>query len=184
MTDDQILQLFWDRNEQAIACTDHAYGLNLMNVAGRILNSREDSEECVNDTYLKAWQTIPPQRPIYFFAFLAKICRYLAFGKLDWDNALKRKAEVVTLSDEMQLCIPDRDWERDMESREIGHLLNEFLAVTPKESRMIFLRRYWYAESISEIAKHFGISQSKVKVSLYRTRVKLREFLEKEGISV
>lgn len=184
MTDDQIIDMYWQRNEQAIACTDHVYGHKLLNVAGRILDSREDSEECVSDTYLKAWNAIPPQRPTYFFAFLAKICRHLAFGKLDWDNAAKRKAEVVSLSEEMQLCIPDRFWDRKLEGEEIGHLLNEFLAVTPKEARMIFLRRYWYAETVAEIAQRFGISQSKVKTSLHRTRGKLKAFLEKEGISV
>ena len=97
MTDDQIIALYWSRKEEAIACTEYAYGSRLLNIAGRILENREDSEECVSDTYMKAWQTIPPQRPTYFFAFLAKICRHLAFGKLDWDNAAKRKAEVVSL---------------------------------------------------------------------------------------
>ena len=184
MTDDQIIDLYWARNEQAIACTDHAYGHKLQNVAGHILEKYEDAEECVSDTYLKAWQTIPPQRPAYLFAFLAKICRHLAFGKLDWDNALKRKAEVVTLSEEMQLCIPDRNWERGLEGEEIGHLLNEFLAVTPKESRMIFLRRYWHGDSIAEISQRFGISRSKVKTSLHRTRGKLKAFLEMEGVTV
>ena len=184
MTDDQIIDLYWARNEQAIACTDHAYGHKLQNVAGHILEKYEDAEECVSDTYLKAWQTIPPQRPTYLFAFLAKICRHLAFGKLDWDNALKRKAEVVTLSEEMQLCIPDRNLEYRLEGEEIGHLLNEFLAVTPKESRMIFLRRYWHGDSIAEISQRFGISRSKVKTSLHRTRGKLKAFLEMEGVAV
>ena len=184
MTDDQIIDLYWSRNEQAISCTDHIYGNRLLNLSGRILNSREDSEECVSDTYMKAWQTIPPQRLTYFFAYLAKICRHMAYGKLDWDNALKRKAEVVSLSEELQLCIPDRGWERKLEGEEIGHLLNEFLAVLPKESRMIFLRRYWYAESIAEIANQYSISQSKVKTSLHRTRERLRVYLEKEGIAV
>ena len=184
MTDDQIIDLYWARNEQAIACTDHAYGHKLQNVAGHILEKYEDAEECVSDTYLKAWQTIPPQRPTYLFAFLAKICRHLAFGKLDWDNALKRKAEVVTLSEEMQLCIPDRNLEYRLEGEEIGHLLNEFLAVTPKESRMIFLRRYWHGDSIAEISQRFGISRSKVKTSLHRTRGKLKAFLEMEGVTV
>lgn len=184
MTDDQIIDLYWSRNEQAISCTDRIYGSRLLNLAGRILNSREDSEECVSDTYMKAWQTIPPQRPTYFFAFLSKICRHLAFGKLDWDNAVKRKAEVVSLSEELQLCIPDGGWERKLEGEEIGHLLNEFLAVLPKESRMIFLRRYWYGESVAEIANRYSVSQSKVKTSLHRTREKLRIYLEKEGIAV
>lgn len=184
MTDDQIIDLYWSRNEQAIACTDHAYGHKLHNVAGHILSKYEDAEECVSDTYLKAWNAIPPQRPTYLFAFLAKICRHLAFGKLDWDNARKRKAEVVALSDEMQSCIPDRGWERKLEAQEIGHLLNEFLAVTPQESRMIFLRRYWYGDTVAEIGQRYGISQSKVKTSLHRTREKLRTFLEKEGVRV
>lgn len=184
MNDEQIIDLYWNRQEEAIGITDRIYGHKLLNVAGRILENREDSEECVSDTYLKAWQSIPPQRPAYFFAFLAKICRHLAFGKLDWDNAIKRKADVVTLSDEMQLCIPDRMWERKLTGEEIGHLLNEFLAVTPKESRMIFLRRYWFGDTVAEIAQRYRISQSKVKTSLYRTRGKLKAFLEKEGIAV
>lgn len=184
MTDDQIIDLYWARNEEAIACTDHAYGHKLQSLAFRILSRYEDAEESVSDTYMKAWQTIPPQRPVYFFAFLSKICRHIAFGRLDWQNAAKRNAELVSLSDEMQLCIPDRGWERTMEGQEIGHLLNEFLATTPKESRIIFIRRYWYADSVTEIAKRFGISESKVKTSLHRTRGKLRVFLEKEGITV
>lgn len=184
MTDDQILDLYWARNEDAISCTDHVYGDKLLNVAGRILDDFQDSEECVSDTYMKAWQTIPPQRPNYFFAYLAKICRHLAFGKLDWDNAAKRKAEIVSLSDELQCCIPDKGWERSLDGEEIGHLLNEFLAVLPKESRQIFLRRYWYADSVAEIAQRFRISQSKVKTSLHRTREKLRTFLQREGIAV
>lgn len=184
MTDEQIIDLYWERNEQAIACTDYVYGQKLQALAYRILSKLEDAEESVNDTYLKAWQVIPPQRPNYLYAFLARICRHLAFGRLDWENAEKRRAEVVALSDEMQLCIPDRGWERKLEGEELGHLLNEFLAITPKESRMIFLRRYWYAETIAEIAQYYGISQSKVKTSLHRTRGKLKTFLEKEGITV
>ena len=184
MTDKEITELYFARSENAIRETAKKYGKYCHTIADRILHSREDSEECVSDTYMKAWQTIPPQRPTYFFAFLAKICRHLAFGKLDWDNAAKRKAEVVSLSDEMQLCIPDRGWERRLEGQEIGHLLNEFLAVTPRESRMIFLRRYWYCDSIEEISRRYGIGQSKVKTSLHRTRGKLKAFLAKEGIAV
>ena len=184
MTDEQIVDLYWNRKEEAIACTDHIYGSRLLNIAGRILESREDSEECVSDTYLKAWQVIPPTRPNYLFAFLAKICRHLAFGRLDWYQAEKRRAEVIHLSEEMQLCIPDMWWDRKVEGEEIGHLMNEFLAVTSKESRMIFLRRYWYGESVAEIAQRYRISQSKVKTSLHRTRGKLKEYLQKEGITV
>lgn len=184
MNDDQILDLYWSRNEAAIAETEKAYGNKLSGLAYRILQNSEDSQECVNDTYLKAWQAIPPQRPVYFFAWLAKICRHFALGRLDWNNAAKRKAEVVQLTSEMELCIPDSSRDRALDGQEIGQLLNEFLAVTPKESRMIFLRRYWYADSVAEIAARFGIGESKVKTSLHRTRNRLKVFLEKEGITV
>ena len=107
MTDDQIIELYWARKEEAVSCTAFAYGRKLQGIAYRILSKYEDAEESVNDTYLKAWQTIPPERPVYLFAFLAKICRHFALDKLDWKSAAKRKAEVVSLTDEMALCIPD-----------------------------------------------------------------------------
>jgi RNA polymerase sigma-70 factor (ECF subfamily) len=184
LTDEQILDLYWQRNEDALACTDHVYGQKLNALAFRILSRQEDAEETVNDTYWKAWQVIPPQRPSYFYAFLAKICRHLAFGRLDWAQAAKRNAEIVSLSNELENCIPDRMYRVDLSGEEIGHLMNEFLAETPKESRVIFLRRYWYGDTVKEIALRYRISESKVKVSLHRTRNKLRTYLEKEGISV
>lgn len=184
MNDDQIIELYWSRNENAIAETESAYGRRLLGLAYRIVQNIQDAEESVSDTYLKAWQTIPPQRPGYFFAYLAKICRHFALGRLDWQNAAKRKAEVVALTEELQLCIPDPWQARVLEGREISRLLDEFLAATAKESRQIFLRRYWYADSVSEIASRYRISESKVKTSLHRTRNRLREFLEKEGIAL
>ena len=124
--------------------TQAAYGRQLQTIAQRIVQSYEDAEESVNDTYLAAWRTIPPKRPKYFFAYLAKICRNFAFGKLDWLDAARRKAEVVTLSEEMELCIPDTSRDSAAEGREITRALNAFLGTLTQENRRLFVRRYWY----------------------------------------
>lgn len=184
MEDAQIIELYWARSEDAIKETDIAYGRKLHTLADRIVQNREDAQECVSDTYLKTWDTIPPQRPNYFFAYIAKICRNFALGVLDWKSAAKRKGEVVFLSAEMEACIPDPAHERRLEGEELGKLLNRFLESLSYENRVIFLRRYWYLDTIAEIADRYGISQSKVKTQLHRTRTKLHAFLEKEGIRV
>lgn len=184
MEDNQILALYWARDEDAIRETETSYGEKLYALAQRILQCHEDAQESVSDTYMTAWNTIPPQRPNYFFAYLAKICRNHAFGILDWKNAAKRKADVVFLSEEMQQCIPDPSHDRRMDAEEIGRVLNRFLAELTRENRLIFLRRYWYADSLAEIAARYGISESKVKTRLYRLRQKLHHYLEKEGIWV
>lgn len=184
MEDKEIIQLYWDRQEQAIRETEAKYGGKLNALAYRIVNTHEDSQECVNDTYFTAWNTMPPQWPEFLFAYLAKICRNASLGRLDWLNAAKRKAEVVTLTREMELCIPDRSQDRHLEGKELGELLNRFIGTISRENRMIFLRRYWFADSIQEIAGRYGMSQSKVKTSLHRTRTKLSAFLAKEGVAL
>lgn len=184
MQDAEILDLYWRRDESAIRETDSAYGRKLHGLAERIVENREDGEECVSDTYLAAWESIPPQRPNYFFAWLAKVCRNFAFGILDKRHAAKRSAQVVTLTAEMERCIPDNRREAELEGEEIGRILNDFLSTLSQESRILFLRRYWYAESIADIARRYGMGESKVKTSLHRTRLKLREQLAKEGIGV
>ena len=108
MEDVKIIDLYFARNEDAICQTDATYGRKLFCLAQKILHDEQDSEESVSDTYMKVWETIPPHRPTYFYAYLAKLCRFFALGKLDWKNAAKRKAEVVSLTDEMALCIPDQ----------------------------------------------------------------------------
>lgn len=183
MEDTQIIELYFARNEEAIRQTEAAYGGKLYNLSYRILWSREDAEETVSDTYLKAWESIPPTRPSFFYAYLAKICRFLSFGKLDWNNAAKRKAEMVELSAEMENCIPDLSRELQLQSQELGALLNEFLGTLSDENRRIFMRRYWYADSIAEIAQRFRLGESNVKTKLMRTRNALRVFLEKEGVT-
>ena len=184
MTDSQIIELYWTRNEDAIAQTDIVYGRKLHALADKIVQNFEDAQECVSDTYLKTWDTIPPQRPAYFFAYIAKICRNFALGVLDWKSAAKRKGEVVSLSTEMELCIPDPSHERRMEGAELGEILNRFLQTLSRDNRVIFLRRYWYLDSVAEIASRYSMSESKVKTQLHRTRAKLHAFLEKEGITV
>ena len=184
MEDVKIIELFLARDEQAIAQADAAYGRKLFVLANRIVRNHEDAEESVSDTYFKAWETIPPQKPSFFFAYLAKICRFFALGKLDWNHAAKRNAEVVALTEEMEQCIPDSSHDHAMEAKEIGKALNAFLETLNPESRMIFLRRYWYVDTVAEIAARYGISESKVKTQLHRTRAKLCTYLEKEGIAV
>ncbi len=184
MEDAQIVALFWDRDEAAIARTDAAYGRSLYRLSDRILRCPEDAQECVNDTYWKAWESIPPQRPMHLFAYLAKLCRNLSLTRLDWNQAAKRSAPVVELTREMEACIPDQAAERQLEGTELGRLLDCFLGSLSPESRRIFLRRYWYADAIGDIARRYGISQSKVKTRLYRTRNQLKAFLEQEGIRV
>jgi len=184
MNDEKIIDLYWKRSEDAIMETDRAYGLKLHGLAERIVRCFEDAQECLNDTYWTTWKTVPPKRPQYFFAYLAKICRNFAFGKLDWKNAAKRNAEIVALSDELALCIPDESAQRQSEGKEIGRVLNQFLLTLKQENRLIFLRRYWYCDTIEEISQRYGISEGKVKTCLHRTRGRLRTYLEEEGICV
>ena len=184
MTDSQIIALFWDRNEDAIQETDAVYGRKLFTISDKILRSHHDAEESVSDTYMKAWESIPPQKPNYFFAYLAKICRNFSLRRIEWNAAEKRNAEIVTLTTEMETCIPDQSYERKLEGEELGRVLNRFLESLSLDSRLIFMRRYWYTDSIQEIAERYQMSQSKVKTQLHRTRNKLQLFLESEGIYV
>lgn len=184
MDDKTILDLYFARNEAAIRHTDDTYGRRLFHLADNIVRNDQDAEESVNDTYLKAWETIPPLRPKHFFGYLAKICRHFALDRLDWRNAAKRKAEVVTLTQEMELCIPDTSREAELEGKELGRLLDAFLREQTPENRMVFIRRYWYVDTIAEIAVRYGISESAVNMRLNRTRARLAAYLQKEGIIV
>ena len=182
MEDREILTLFQQRNQGAIPALEEQYGRRLRALAGRLLGNPQDAEECVSDTYLAAWNAIPPEEPRSLFAYLAAICRNRALNHLDRERAQKRQGEVVALTQELELCIPDIRREQEQSAREIGEALNRFLAGLGEEPRRLFLRRYWYAQTIREIAQACGVSESKVKMSLLRTRKKLREFLEKEEL--
>lgn len=184
MEDMKIIELFFKRNPDAISETDRSYGRKLHTLANNILRCHEDAEESVSDTYLKAWDTIPPKKPSHLFAYLAKICRHFALGKLDWKNAARRKAEVISLTQEMENCIPDSRRDAVADGKELGRALNTFLRTQTPENRMVFLRRYWYADTIAEIAQRYGISESAVMTRLSRTRSRLAAYLQKEGIAI
>ena len=184
MDDSKIIVLFFSRNEDAIKHTDDTYGRRLFHLADNIVHNDQDAEESVNDTYMKAWDTIPPQRPEHFFAYIAKICRNFALKRIDWQKAKKRNAEVVTLTQEMENCIPDTYRDKEADARELGRILDAFLRTLTPENQMVFLRRYWYVDTIAEIAVRYGISESAVQMRLNRTRSKLVVYLAKEGIKV
>ena len=184
MDDSRIIELFFARNEDAIKHTDDTYGRRLFHLADNIVHNDQDAEESVNDTYMKAWDTIPPQRPEHFFAYIAKICRNFALKRIDWQKAKKRNAEVVTLTQEMENCIPDTYRDMEADERELGRILDAFLRTLTPENQMVFLRRYWYVDTIAEIAVRYGISESAVQMRLNRTRSKLAMYLAKEGIKV
>lgn len=186
MEDEEIIELYWLRSERAIEETAHRYGRFCHSIAYNVLSNREDSEECVNDTYLHTWNAIPPRRPNRFSAFLGKITRNLALKKYEKYTAEKRGGGAVPLAlEELSECIPDPDSvERYMDERMLAETLNRFLKGLPLETRGIFLHRYWKLDAVKEIAREFGLSESKVKMSLMRTRGKLKNFLEQEGIEL
>ncbi len=184
MNDTRILELYNARDEEAIEQTRVCYGSKLYAVAMRILEDREDSMECENDTYLKTWNSIPPNQPVHFLAYIVKICRNTALGMLEHRNAAKRSAQVVELTGEMEQCIPDAMAEREFDPEDLGGILSAFLREESRDNRVIFVRRYLGAESVAEVASALGFSESKVKSSLMRTREKLRVYLEKEGVRI
>lgn len=186
MDEKEIIELYWVRSERAIEETARRYGRFCHSIAYNILSNREDSEECVNDTYLHTWNAIPPRRPGKLSAFVGKITRNLALKKYEAYNAAKRGGGQVPLAlEELAECIPDPDCvERRMEDWMLTEALGRFLESLSPETRRIFLRRYWKLDTVNEIAREFGISESKVKMSLLRTRGKLRSYLEQEGIAL
>ncbi len=184
MEDARIIELYWQRNPQAIEETKTQHGIGLHKVAMGILRNLQDSEECVSDTYLKAWQTIPPTRPIYLFSYLSKICRNTALSMLDHMGAKKRSAHIQELTVELQNCISDSRQGDPADYVALSAAMNGFLSELRREERLLFLRRYWYGDEIKEIAKMFSIGQSAVKTRLFRLRQKLKAHLEKEGFDL
>ena len=185
MGDEEIIELYWQRSEQAITETEQKYGAFCRKIAMNILHSPEDSEECVSDAYLGVWNAIPPQRPNIFSAFLGKITRNISLHRYQKNRAAKRGGgEMEPLLSELEGCLPARENVEDQVfgSRAAAAALNHFLEGLSQEHRVIFVRRYWYADPIGEIAERMGMSQSKVTSILYRIRKWLRDYLEKEEI--
>ena len=182
MEEKAILGLYFAREEQAIRETDRKFGNLCRRIAWNILGCREDVEECVNDTWLRAWDSIPPQRPGRLSAFLGRIARNLALDRYDYNHAAKRSGPFDQLLSELSECIPcQRD---DFAQLELTQILNSFLHSLPESRRNLFLRRYWYCESVEELGRRYRMSQSAVKSSLFRTRNKLKAYLEKEGVGI
>ena len=182
MEDQGIVALFFDRSEQAIAETDKKYGAYCYAIAYNILACREDSQECVSDTYLAAWNTIPPKKPKLLNAFLGKITRHISIDRWRRLSAKKRGGgEVLLALEELGECADGESLEGVLARRELARILNTFLAALPETERNVFLCRYWYMDSIEAIGKVTGFSQSKVTSMLHRTRGKLRTVLSQEG---
>ena len=184
MDDDMILDLYWARSESAINETAKKYGRYCSAIANNILRNNEDAEECVNDTYLKTWDTVPPQRPAIFRAFLGKIARNLSLNEYKKQKTKKRGGdEVALMYNELEDCVPSgNNVETEFESSLIIEAINSFLLSLENESRIVFVRRYWYADPIGAIAARFLMSESKVKSMLFRTRNTLKKHLENEGV--
>ncbi len=185
MTDEKIIELYFARDEAAIKYTAEKYESYCFTVANNILSNRQDSEECVNDTYLAAWSSIPPERPRQLSAFLGKIVRNFALMRYRKDRAYKRGGNMSEVSLELLGLIPDGcDLAEEYDSRRIGLIIDTFLRTLSKSDRQMFVRRYWYGDSIADICRQFGFGESRVKVSLHRTREKLAETLKKEGVAL
>ncbi len=186
MKDTQRLDLYWARKEQAITETQQAYEGYCYSIAWHILYDREDSDECVNDTWLRAWNAIPPKRPGKLSLFLGTITRNLALDRWKKRHTVKRGGGEMTVAlDELAECVPAAVSTEDVvEAAELERLLNVFLRTLSRRDCDIFLRRYWYVEEYGEIANRFGMNLNTVKTSLFRTRAKLKGYLEKEGITL
>lgn len=184
MDDKEIVELYWQRNEAAIGETAARYGKFCHSIAYNILGNNEDAEESVNDTYLNAWNSIPPHRPSVLSTFLGKITRRVSIDRWRKRSAQKRGGGQIALAlDELEECISGgKSVEQAVEAKLLSDVVNSFVKSLPDTERGMFLCRYWYMDSVESIAKEFGFSQSKVKSMLYRTREKLRARLIKEGL--
>ena len=181
MEDKEIICLYQQRDESAIAQTDTKYHRYCHTVSYNILKNEEDSEECVSDTWLKAWNTIPPTVPKLLSAFLAKITRNLSLDRYRSLHAARRGGELAVIDTELDTLGCDTMEER-LDAMVLTEVLEDFLRNEPRESRVIFLRRYWYCDSIAQIAKRRHCSESRVKSALFRTRNRLKAMLEQEGV--
>lgn len=186
MEDCDIIELYWQRDQGAIQETANKYGGFLWNITWNVLHSHGDAEECVNDTYLRTWNAIPPARPSAFRAWLGRIARNLSLDRWKQLRAQKRGGdEMEVLLGELDQCVPaPHGTEKALEDQEIARLISAFLRTLSAEARAMFLRRYWYGESVADIAANMNCGQGKVKSCLFRTRNALRTYLEQEEVAL
>ena len=176
MEDAEIVDLYWSREERAIKETDRKYGRMLYILSDRILRSPEDAEECLNDAYVSAWNSMPSNRPTYLGSYIAKINRNLSLNRYERDLAQKRGGNVVIT--ELSDCIPGEDPEEMLRGEEIRRILNRFLEGIDKEKRVVFVKRYFFSESLAEISAATGLSEGKIKSILFRLRQRLKQELK------
>lgn len=179
--DREIIERLFSRDETAVQEILAQYGDRLKKLAMGFLQDTRDAEECVNDALLKAWNQIPPYRPENLYAYLARLVRLTAFDKIDYRKAAKRNMKIVELTREMEECLP-APVDRSLDESFLSSLINDFLGTLSEEKRFFFVRRYWYEDSIEQIAQAASCSKSKVKTTLHRTRESLRRYLERNGI--
>ena len=181
MEDRDIVAMYWSRDQQAIAETQSAYGGYCAAIAGNILASRQDREECLSDTWLGAWNAMPPQRPQKLSPLLGRICRNAALDIHRRLTAGKRSGGVALVLEELAECVGGAPLEESITARELGAAISRFLEGLPAVQRQVFLRRYWFCQNVADIAKDFSFTESKVKSMLRRTREKLKHYLIEEG---
>lgn len=184
ITDQAIVELYWARNERAIEHTAERYGSYCYAIAYNVLNNAEDSDECVNDTYLDAWNSMPPHKPHVLSAFLGKITRRIAIDRWRENRAQRRGGGQVALAlDELSECVAaPNDLPHEVHTAQVAACVEKFLGTLSDDDRRMFVRRYWHMESVAQIAARFGCSEGRVKSTLHRTRGKLHRYLEKEGM--
>lgn len=184
MNEQQIIALYFERNEQAITETAAKYGRLCHRIAYNILNNHEDCEECVNDTYIGVWNAIPPARPDSLMAFVCKIARNLSLKRLEFLKRGKRSADMVLALDELAAVLPDERYAPDTSDEEVGRLISQFLRTQKQDARNVFIRKYYFFDSVREIAARYSFTESKVKNMLFHTRNKLKDYLIKEGVEI
>lgn len=184
MDDLRIINLYFERNEQAITETSTKYGKLCHSIAYNILHNYEDSEECVNDTYIGMWNAIPPTRPNNLTAFICRITRNLSLKRLEYLKREKRSADIVLSLDELTAVLADNQYAPDVSDEDIGKLISQFLRTQKDDVRNVFIRKYYFFDSIKEIAVRYSFTESKVKNMLFSTRNKLKDYLIKEGMEI
>ncbi|MBQ9032406.1 MAG: sigma-70 family RNA polymerase sigma factor [Parasporobacterium sp.] len=185
MEDKQIIELLFDRSEQALEAISSKYGRLCYKLAGNILNNAQDCEECVNDAYLGVWNSIPPNRPESLMAYLCRIVRNLSLKKFRYNTADKRNSSMEVAMEELEGCLgSSEDVEQQYEEKELSRTINRFIEKLKQTDRVVFIRRYYFADSYEEIARAAGISEKNVSVKLTRIRSRLREYLQSEGYHI
>jgi len=183
MEDSKIIDLYWDRDENAIAQTAIKYGNYCHTIAFNVLSIHEDAEECVNDTYVQAWNTIPPQRPTMLKAWLGKVVRNMALNLWDKNHAQKRYQGIDVALDELEECVPaSQTVESALEDKELGQVISKWLRTLPEDDRNLFVRRYWSGDSVNDLAEEWGVTPNKLAQKMFRLRNSLKAALEKEEV--